>query len=175
LPQFWCSNISAVTEQWAYAEPNFFAELSTKNFLHGQFGLIRCFIYSWNLHFNWYFWVIFENYSMRMLSIPRNDFIAHWAYAERFYRTLHIHGNDFIAHWAYAKQIFGYAQCAMKFRQFRHGHKRKPIFVLKNIRKCAEHSLNEFYCWLSMRGTNFIAGWACAERISLLAEHTWKC
>ncbi len=28
------------------------------------------------------FWVIFKNYSMRMLSIPGNDFIACWAYAE---------------------------------------------------------------------------------------------
>jgi len=28
------------------------------------------------------FWVIFENYSMRMLSIRGNDFIACWAYAE---------------------------------------------------------------------------------------------
>ncbi len=28
------------------------------------------------------FWVIFKNYSMRMLSIRRNDFIACWAYAE---------------------------------------------------------------------------------------------
>ncbi len=28
------------------------------------------------------FWVIFENYSMRMLSIRRNDFIACWAYTE---------------------------------------------------------------------------------------------
>ncbi len=28
------------------------------------------------------FWVLLENYSMRMLSIRRNDFIAHWAYEE---------------------------------------------------------------------------------------------
>ncbi len=28
------------------------------------------------------FWVIFENYSMRMLSIRGNDFIACWAYAK---------------------------------------------------------------------------------------------
>jgi hypothetical protein len=30
----------------------------------------------------WDFWVIFENYSMRMLNIRGNDFIAHWAYEE---------------------------------------------------------------------------------------------
>ena len=29
------------------------------------------------------FWVIFENYCMRMLSIRGNDFIACWAYAEQ--------------------------------------------------------------------------------------------
>jgi hypothetical protein len=40
------------------------------------------------------FWVIFENYSMRMLSIRGNDLIAQWAYAER---------------------IFSYAQPAEKF------------------------------------------------------------
>ncbi len=31
-------------------------------------------------------------------------------------------GNDFIAHWAYAERIFAYAQPAFKFRQFLHGH-----------------------------------------------------
>ena len=30
----------------------------------------------------WYFWVFFENYSMRMLSIRGNHFIVRWAYAE---------------------------------------------------------------------------------------------
>ncbi len=48
------------------------------------------------------FWVICENYSMRMLSI-RGDFIAHWAYEETI-----------SSHWAYAERIFGYAQTAEK-------------------------------------------------------------
>ncbi len=30
----------------------------------------------------WDFWVIFKNYSMRMLSIGGNDFFDHWAYEE---------------------------------------------------------------------------------------------
>ncbi len=30
----------------------------------------------------WDFWVIFKNYSMPMLSMLGNDFIAHWAYEE---------------------------------------------------------------------------------------------
>jgi hypothetical protein len=58
----------------------------------------------------WYFWVLFENYSMRMLSIRGNDFIACWTYAEpilshtehtrnEFHRMLSILGTDFIACW----------------------------------------------------------------------------
>ena len=50
------------------------------------------------------FWVIFENYCMRMLSIRGNNFIAHWAYGElissqaehtgnRFHRMLSMRGN----------------------------------------------------------------------------------
>ena len=40
--------------------------------------------YSQNLHLIRDFWVIFENYCMRMLSIRGTDFIACWAYAEMF-------------------------------------------------------------------------------------------
>jgi hypothetical protein len=47
----------------------------------------------------WYFWVFFENYSMRMLSIRGTDFIAHWAYEER---------------------ISAHAQPAVKCQQFLH-------------------------------------------------------
>ena len=42
-------------------------------------------------------WVIFENYSMHMLSIRGNDFIACWAYANRFHRMLSIRGTNFRA------------------------------------------------------------------------------
>jgi hypothetical protein len=49
-------------------------------FLNGfskfRFFILEIFILMWD------FWVIFENYSMRMLSIHGNDFIAHWAYEE---------------------------------------------------------------------------------------------
>jgi hypothetical protein len=140
-----------------------------------------------------------RNKFYRWLSIHGTNFIAGWACTERisslaehmwkqFYRTLSIGGNNFIAHWAYAEQILAYAQCAMKFQQFRHGHKRKPIPIKKTsfkifwayaeqILSLAEHTRNKFHRWLSMRGTNFIAGWAYAERISLLSlvEHTRKC
>jgi hypothetical protein len=79
-----------------------------------------------------HFWVIFKNYSMRMLSIRGNNFIAHWAYDFRifshmlsqrkmltvftctiyaehtgkwFYSTLSIRGNDLKAGWAYEEMI----------------------------------------------------------------------
>ncbi len=39
----------------------------------------------------------------------------------------------------------------------------------------AQHTWNEFYRTLSIRGTNFIAFWAYAELISSHAEHARKC
>jgi hypothetical protein len=39
----------------------------------------------------------------------------------------------------------------------------------------AEHTRNEFYRTLSIRGTNFIACWAYWEPISSHAEHARKC
>jgi hypothetical protein len=77
-----------------------------------------------------YFWVFFDNYSMRMLSIRGNDFIAHWAYEERISEhaqpavkcdqflhvqsMLSIRGTNFIAHWAYAERISSHAEHARK-------------------------------------------------------------
>ncbi len=73
---------------WAYAEPNFFGELSKiftlvllDGFLYG-FSKFRLFTVKICILI-WYIWVIFENYSMSsMLSICGYDFIAHWAYEE---------------------------------------------------------------------------------------------
>ncbi len=91
----------------------------------------------------WYYWVFFENYSMRMLSIRGTDFIAHWEYEERisahaqpavkceqilhvqsmlssehtrneFYRTLCIRGTNFIECWAYLEPISSHAEHARK-------------------------------------------------------------
>ncbi len=100
----------------------------------------------------WYFWVFFENYSMRMLSIRGNHFIACWAYVEpisshtehtriefrrmlcsasgKMWTVLHvqsmlsIRGTNFIAHWAYAERISSHAK----------------------------HTRNRFHHMLSMRG-----------------------
>jgi hypothetical protein len=84
------------------------------------------------------FWVIFENYSMHMLSIRGNDFIACWAYREpislhaasgKMWTLLHVQsvlsicGMNFIAHWAYGELISSHA----------------------------EHTWNRFHCMLSMR------------------------
>ncbi len=146
-PEFWCSNISAVTEHtrnqiFLMSYPKFF-------FQNLHFGPIRwvprqflkiLIIYSQNLHLIRYFWVFFENYSMRLLSILGNNFIACWAYEERIsvhaqpavkceqflhvQSMLSIRGTNFIAHWAYAEQISSHA----------------------------EHTWNRFHRMLSMRG-----------------------
>ncbi len=134
---------------WAYAEPNFFWEIS-KNFFFKIFTLVLLdrFLDGFKKYGFFTgkicilirdFWVIFENYSMRMLSIRGNDFIACWAYEERIPRIsasgkmwaylhvqfmLSIRGTNFIAHWAYGELISSHA----------------------------EHTGNRFHRMLSMRG-----------------------
>ncbi len=84
------------------------------------------------------FWVIFENYSMRMLSIRGNDFLHTEHTRKRFHRTLSIQGTNFRG-------------CSASGNIW-------TVFTCKSM--------------LSIRGTNFIANWAYAERTSWLAEHT---
>jgi hypothetical protein len=87
-PEFRCSNISAVTEHtrnqiflMSYPK-NFFFTIFTlvlsDGFLEG-FWKFRLLIVKICI---WYFWPFFESYSMRMLSISGNDFMACWADAE---------------------------------------------------------------------------------------------
>ncbi len=92
--------------------------------------------YSWNLHFYLGF---LSNYSMRMLSICGNDFIAHWACAER---------------------IFAYAQPSVKFWQFLHGHPNACWAYEEMISSHAEHTRKRFHRTLSICGNDFIACWA---------------
>ncbi len=77
---------------WAYAEPNFFWEIS-ENFFFIIFTLVLSDRFLDGFSKFWFFTgkiciiirdfgVIFENYSMHMLSIREKDFIACWAYAE---------------------------------------------------------------------------------------------
>ncbi len=144
---------------WAYAEPNFFWEIP-QNFFFKIFTLVlldrfldgfsKFWLFIGEIFIlNGDFWVIFENYSMHMLSIHGNDFIACWAYLEpisshaehtrnefprmlsgKMWTFLHvqsmlsIRGTNFIAHWAYGELISS------------HG----------------EHTGNRFYRMLSMRG-----------------------
>ncbi len=75
---------------WAYAEPNFFWEITKNIFFFKIFTLVLLGGFLDGFSKFWFFigensilirdfWVIFENYSMRMLSICGNDFIACWA------------------------------------------------------------------------------------------------
>ncbi len=94
LPLARISNFERFRGDWPYAEPNFLESYPKIFFFQivplGPIRWVRKWFfkiwifYSRNLHFNLGFWVIFKNYSMRMLSIRGNDFIAHWAYKEMF-------------------------------------------------------------------------------------------
>ena len=135
---------------WAYAEPNFF-ERYPKKFFFKIFTLVLSNRFLDGFSKFWFFigeigilirdfWVIFENYSMRMLSIRGTDFIAHGAYEERIsahaqpavkceqflhvQSMLSIRGTNFIAHWAYGELISSHA----------------------------EHTWNRFHRMLSIRG-----------------------
>jgi hypothetical protein len=99
----------------------------------------------------WYFWVFFKNYSMRLLSISGNNFIA----------CLSIRGTDFIARWAYKEKISAHAQPAVKCEQFLHFQ--SMLSIRRRILSHTEHTQNKFHRMLSIRGTDFIACWACAE------------
>jgi hypothetical protein len=148
---------------WAYAERNqpflmsypkmFFFKIFSLFLLDGFLdGFWKCwlFIVKTCILFG-IFEYFFENYSIRMLSIRGNDFIACWAYAEpisshtehtrnEFPRMLsqRLNVNRFYMYnpcWAYAERILSHT----------------------------EHTQNEFLRMLSIRGTDFIACWACAE------------
>ncbi len=100
----------------------------------------------------WYFWVIFENYSMRTLSIRGNDFIAHWAYEETISSHTEHTPNEF-------SRLLSQRKNVNSFYRY--------IY--------AEHTGKWFYRTLSIRGNDLNAGWAYAEMISSLTEHMWKC
>ncbi len=99
------------------------------------------------------FWVIFENYSMRMLSIRGNDFIACWAYAEPISSHSEHTRNEF----SRMLSMLG------NFDSF-----------YMDIWTHAEQTGKPFHRKLSIRGNDFTACWAYGERISSHAEHTGK-
>ncbi len=74
---------------------------------------------------------------------------------------LSIRGTDFTACWAYEERISAHAQPAVKCEQF-------YMYNLcwayaERILSHTEHTRNQFHRILSIRGTDFIACWACAE------------
>ncbi len=90
--EFRCSNISAVTE---HTRNQIFFERYLKKFFLQSLHFVPITLYGILDGFSKFrffigeicilirdFWVIFKNYSMHMLSIRGNDFIACWAYAE---------------------------------------------------------------------------------------------
>ena len=100
----------------------------------------------------WDFWVIFKNYSMRMLSIRGNDFIAHWAYEETISSHTEHTPNEFSRMLSQRKNV-------NRFYMYSY----------------AEHTGKWFYRTLSIRGNDFIAPWAYEEMILSHPEHTRKC
>ncbi len=133
-PEFRSANIFAVAE---HTRNQIFLDIQQKFFLQNvHLGPIR-----WVCILIWDFWVI--------LKIT----VKH-AYAEhsrkRFYRTLSIRRNDFIAHWAYAEWIFAYAQPAEFILQFL--HVQLCWAYEEMILSHPEHTRKWFNRWLSIRG-----------------------
>ncbi len=97
-----------------------------------------------------HFWVIFENYSMRMLSIRGNDFIACWAYSEPISSHASIRGTNFRACSASGKiWTFLHVQSMLSI----HGTNFIAHLAYEElISSHAEHTGNRFHRMLSMRG-----------------------
>ncbi len=148
---------------WAYAEPNFFGELSKNcfpkiftlflldGFLDG-FSKFWLFIVKICILIR-YFFVIFERACTCWAYLE--TILSHTEHTRKwFYRTLSMWGMNFCTSSASGKM------CS---------------FYMYNLYIHAEHTRNQFHHTLSIRGTNFIAHLAYAEWISSLAEHTRKC
>jgi hypothetical protein len=100
----------------------------------------------------WDFWIIFENYSLRILSIRGNDFIAHWAYDELISPHTEHTPNEFSRMLCQRKNV--------------------NIFYMYSY---AGQRGKWFYRTLSKQGNDLNAGWAYKKMISSLTEQTRKC
>jgi hypothetical protein len=100
----------------------------------------------------WYIWIIFENYSMHMLNICGNDFIAQWACEETISSQTESPPNEF-------SRMLNQRLNVNSFYMYIH----------------AEHRGKRFFCTLSIRGNDLNAGWAYMEMISPHPEQTRKC
>jgi hypothetical protein len=114
----WLSRRGTKFFWWAIQKFCFFQNL---HFGPGRFLKIWI-IYSQICILIWYFWVFLENYSMRMLSIRRNDFIACWASV----KLISLHTE--------------------------HTRHEFPRMLSHRISSHAEHAWNRFHRMLSMRG-----------------------
>ncbi len=85
------------------------------------------------------FLVMFENYSMRLLSIRGNDFVAHWEYEETISSHTEHALNEFLRMLSQRKNV-------------------KSFYMYIY----AEHTGKWFYRTLSFRGNDINAGWAYA-------------
>ncbi len=153
-PEFQSSNIFAVTEQWAYSEPNFFEEISKK------------------ILFNMFTWVLLDGF---LNGFSKFGFfkveicILIWD----FWVILSIRGNDFIAHWAYEDTISSHTEhTPNEFSRMLSQRKNVNSFYMYSY---AEHTGKWFYRTLNIRGNDLNAGWAYEEMISSLTEHSRKC
>jgi hypothetical protein len=118
------------------------------------------------------FWVIFENYSIRMLSICGNDFITHWAYEETISSPTEHTPNEFSRMLSQRKNfnsfyMYSYAEHTGKWfyrtLSIRGNDFIAPWAHEEMILSHPEHTSKWFYCTLSIRGNDFIAPWAYAE------------
>ncbi len=125
------------------------------------------------------FWVIFNHYCLRMLSIRGNDFIAYLAYEERISSHAEHMPNEFLSmlsmRWnfdSFYMDIWTHAEQGKRF------HRTLSITISSHaehgetISSHAEHTRKWFHRMLSIRGNDFIARWAYAETVSSHAEHT---
>ncbi len=95
-------------------------------------------------------------------------------------RMLSIRGNNFIAHWACEETISSHAEHSRnKFSHMLSQRKNVNSFYMYNL-CCAdgeiilshpEHRRKLFKPWLSIRGNDFIADWACAEMLKSRISH----
>ncbi len=99
----------------------------------------------------WDFLVTFKNDCMFMLSIRRNDFIAHWA-RKRLHRTLSIRQTNFRVCSASGKMLTVFTWTAM-------------LSIREMILSHPEHTRKWFKRWLNIY----------EELISSLTEHRRKC
>jgi hypothetical protein len=136
-------------------------------------GFSKFWIYE-NCIIIWDFGLLLKNYIMHWLSMRGNNFITCWAYEETISSHTESTPNEFSRMLSKCSNFDSFFLmdnqflCMLSIRGNHNPYQNQHS-------KYAEHTRNVFHDWLSIRGNDFIAGWAYKEIISSLAEHTWKC